>query len=365
MISLNDSTAHDRRGLPELVAREEPQPAERVTAVCAAEEKWKPKRRGPRRRIAICLTILIGLVALRVPVDAQSWQPPADNQRCPSKWGAGDERGSANHMKPETVLRATRLIKSGEVIELGHVLSPSIPLVGTRRFDVHTKRTFMNQASNRRGSNEELLISEMGQVGTQFDGFAHQTIADKVYNCFKVDEIASRNGFTKLGIEKVGALITRGVLIDVAGLKGVDILPDTYEITVQDLEGALQRQNLQLQPGDAVLIHTGWGKLWGKDNARYGKSCPGIGVQAAEWLAKQDPMLVGADNWPIEVLPNPDPQVSAPVHQILLVVNGIYLLENLKLEELAAKGVHEFAFIMQPLKMQGFSGSTVAPIAVR
>jgi kynurenine formamidase len=268
-------------------------------------------------------------------------------------------------MKPETVLRATRLIKSGEVIELAHVLSPSIPLVGTRRFDVHTKRTFMNQAANRRGSNEELVISEMGQVGTQFDGFAHQTIADKVYNCFKVDEIASRNGFTKLGIEKVGALITRGVLIDVAGLKGVDILPDSYEITVQDLEGALQRQNLQVQPGDAVLIHTGWGKLWGKDNARYGKSCPGVGVQAAEWLAKQDPMLVGADNWPIEVLPNPDPQVSAPVHQILLVVNGIYLLENLKLEELAAKGVHEFAFIMQPLKMQGFTGSTVAPVAVR
>ena len=155
------------------------------------------------------------------------------------------------------------------------------------------------------------------------------------------------------------------MLIDVAGLKGVGILPDTYEITVQDLEGALQRQNLQLQPGDAVLIHTGWGTLWGKDNARYGKSCPGIGVQAAEWLVKQDPMLIGSDNWPVEVFPNPDPQVSAPVHQILLVVNGIYLLENLKLEELAAKRVYEFAFIMQPLKMQGFSGSTVAPIAVR
>jgi kynurenine formamidase len=102
-----------------------------------------------------------------------------------------------------------------------------------------------------------------------------------------------------------------------------------------------------------------------RDNARYGKSCPGIGVQAAEWRAKQDPMLVGSDNWPVEVLPNPDPQVSAPVHQILLVVNGIYLLENLKLEERAAKRVHEFAFIIQPLKMQGFSGSTVAPIAVR
>lgn len=317
------------------------------------------------RRIAIGIAIVVALASMSATACAQSWRPPADNQRCPSKWGAADERGSGNHMKPESVLRATRLIKTGEVIELSYVLNSSMPLVGTRRFDVHTKRTFMNQFSNRRGSNEEILISEMGQVGTQLDGFAHQTIEDKVYNCFKLDEISTRGGFTKVGIEKVGALITRGVLIDVAGLKGVDTLPDTYEITVQDLKQALTRQNLTLQPGDAVIIHTGWGKLWGKDNARYGKTCPGIGVAAAEWLAKQDPILVGADNWPVEVFPNPDPQISAPVHQIMLVVNGIHILENLKLDELAAKRVHEFAFIMQPLKMQGFSGSTVAPIAVR
>jgi hypothetical protein len=236
--------------------------------------------------VVFCLTSSI--------TQAQTWRPLAENQRCPSKWGAGDERGSASHMKPESVLRATRLIKSGEVIELAHVLSDKMPFVGTRRFDVHTKRTFMNQASNRRGSNEEVVISEIGQVGTQFDGFAHQTIEDKVYNWFKVNDISSRGGFTKLGIEKVGTLMTRGVLIDEAGLKSVDMLPDTYEITVQDLEQALQRQNMKLQPGDAVVINTGWSRLWAKDNARYVKSCPGIGVRAAEWLAKQDPMLVGS-----------------------------------------------------------------------
>jgi kynurenine formamidase len=240
-----------------------------------------------------------------------------------------------------------------------------MPFFGTRRFDVHTKRTFMNPQSNRRGSNEELVVSEIGQVGTQLDGFAHQTIEDKVYNCFKVDEIASRGGFTKVGIEKVGTLITRGVLIDVAALKGVETLPDTYEITPQDLQQSLQKQNTRLQPFDAVLINTGWNKLWAKDNARYVKSCPGIGVAAAEWLAKQDPMLVGSDNWPVEVAPNPDPQISLPVHQIMLVVNGIHLLENLKLDDLAGKKVYEFAFVMQPLKAQGFSGSTVAPIAIR
>jgi kynurenine formamidase len=128
--------------------------------------------------------------------------------------------------------------------------------------------------------------------------------------------------------------MTRGVLIDVAGLKGVDTLPDTYEITVKDLQDALAKQRLTLQPGDAVLINTGWNRLWGKDNARYVKSCPGIGVAAAEWLAKQDPMLIGSDR-------------------------------NLKLDDLAAKQAYEFAFVMQPLKAQGFSGSTVAPVAIR
>jgi kynurenine formamidase len=303
--------------------------------------------------------------ALAGSAQAQSWTVPAESARCPSKWGANDERGSGNHMKPASVLRATKLIKTGEVIEIAHPLDGKMAFFGTRRFDVHVKRTFMNQFSNMRGSNEELVISEIGQVGTQFDGFAHQTHNDSHYNCVKTGDIATRTGFTKFGMEKVGTLITRGVLIDVAGLKGVDMLPDTYEITVQDLQDALKRQNLTLAPGDAVLIHTGWGALYGKDNPRYVKTCPGIGIAAAEWLAKQDPMLIGADNWPVEVAPNPDPKLSLPVHQVTLVVNGIHLLENLKLDELVAKKMHEFAFVMQPLKASGFTGSTVAPVAIR
>lgn len=298
-------------------------------------------------------------------VQAQTWQPPTEAARCPTKWGANDQRGSGNHMKPETVLRALKLVQTGEVIELGQVLSSTMPFFGTRRFDVHTKRTFMNPQTNRRGSNEELVVSEIGQVGTQFDGFAHQTIGDSLYNCFKLGDAATRNGFEKLGVENVGALITRGVLIDIAALKGVEMLPDNYEITVQDIEQALARQKLKLQPGDAVIIHTGYGKLWGKDNVRYVKASPGIGVAAAEWLAKQDPMLVGADNSSVEISPNPDPKLSLPIHQIMLVINGIHLLENLKLDQLAAQRVQEFALILQPLKIQGGTGSTVAPIALR
>lgn len=311
---------------------------------------------------------LLGAILMSVDVanaQAPSWSPPPESQRCPSKWGVNDERGSANHMKPQRVLDAVKSIKTGEVIELGHVLNNTMPFPGGRTFELHTLRTLMNQPSNRRGSNEEIVITALGQVGTQFDGISHQTHENSLYNCFKLDDIATRNGFSKLGVHNVGAIITRGVLIDVAGLKGVETLPDTYEITVQDLEDALKRQNTSIQPGDAVIINTGWGKLWGKDNARFVNTCPGIGVKAAEWLIAKDPILLGSDNHPVEVSPNPDPQLSLPVHQIALVVHGVHLLENIKLDELVQKGVNEFAFILEPLKIQGGTGSTVAPIAIR
>jgi kynurenine formamidase len=293
-----------------------------------------------------------------------SWTPPPPSQRCPSKWGAADERGSGNHMKPQTVLNAAKLIKTGEVIELGHVLEAGIPIQSTRRFEMFTKRTGEYLGSNKRGSNEELVVAEIGQVGTQFDGFAHQTHEDSLYNCFKLGEIATREGFRKLGIQNVGALMTRGVMIDVAGYKGVDMLEGGYEVTVADLEGALKKQNLTLQPGDAVIIHTGWGKLWNKDNPRYMKSHPGIGVKAGEWIIAKDPMLMGADNTSVENSPPSDPLLSGPIHQMALVIYGVHLLEHLKLDELSAKGVHEFAFIMQPMKLKGATGSSVAPIAV-
>jgi kynurenine formamidase len=311
------------------------------------------------------LLAALALLLLAPQVSAQSWKPPADSERCPSKWGAGDERGAGNHMKPETVLRAARLIKAGEVFELGRVLSESMPLPAGRRFEILTKRTRNDPGTNHRGSNEELVIAEIGQVGTQFDTFTHQMIGSSMYNCFKLDETASRTGFTKLGVQQVGALVTRGVLIDVAALKGTPMLAETYEITPQDLQQALAGQKLTLQPGDAVLIHTGWGTLWGKDNARYQRASPGIGTAAAEWLAKQDPMLVGSDNTAVEISPNPDKQLAGPVHQIMLVVNGIHLLENLRLDELASRRAHEFALIVEPLKIQGGTGSTVAPIAIR
>ena len=319
------------------------------------------------RKSAIILGVaaVLGLGSAADAQQAPSWTVPPEKERCPSKWGAGDERGSGNHQNAAAVKKAVGLIKTGEIIEIAHVLGDKMPFFGTRRFDIHVKRTFMNAFSNRRGSNEEMVLSEIGQVGTQFDGFAHQTHENSHYNCHKTEDIVGRGGFTKLGIQQAGMFFTRGVMIDVAGFKGVETLPDTYEITVEDLEGALKKQGTTIQTGDAIVINTGWGRLYGKENARYVKSCPGIGVKAAQWLIAKDPILLGADNWPVEVAPGPDPQLSLPVHQLALVVNGVHLLENLKLDELASKQVYEFAFAMQPLKIQGGTGSTVSPVAIR
>jgi kynurenine formamidase len=314
-------------------------------------------------------TIIAGaaLIAAVAATAAQtpSWTPPSEGARCPSKWGAGDQRGAGNHMKPATVVNAAKLIRTGEVIELGHVLKEGIPLSAGRHFDILTKPSTAPNGQNQRISNEELVVAEIGQVGTQFDGFAHQTHGNSLYNCFKLSEIVGRDGFSKLGIQNVGALFTRGVLLDVAKYKGVAMLGDTYEITVADLEGTMKRQNTTISAGDAVIVHTGWGTLWGRDNARYSRGNPGLGMPAAQFLIAKDPLLLGADTAPVEVNPNPDKALSIPIHQLTLVVNGVHLLENLKLDELAAKNVYEFALILQPLKLEGATGSTVAPIAVR
>src|SRR5262249_22654709 len=195
---------------------------------------------------SLAIVTVLGLCAFTTDAVAQSWKPPLPNERCPSKWGAADERGTGNHMKPANVLRAAQLIKTGETFELSHVLGLDMPLSPGRQYDVHTKRSTGPFGANQRYSNEELITSEIGQVGTQSRVDTHRTLVRLLDTCVKRDAVASRNGFTKMGMEKVGTLMTRGVLIDIAGLKGVDILPINYEITVADLEQALQKQGIRL-----------------------------------------------------------------------------------------------------------------------
>jgi kynurenine formamidase len=176
----------------------------------------------------------------------------------------------------------------------------------------------------------------------------------------------ARQGFPKLSVDKIPDIMTRGVLIDVAGFKNVDMLPAGYVITPDDLQQALAKEKVKLETGDAVMINTGWGKLYTvKDKDKYLKSSPGIGIAAGEWLIQQNPMLVGTDTCCVEVRPYPGQKVNLPIHAMFLIVNGVYLVENLKLEQLAAERAYETAYIMTPLKIEGGTGSTIDPIAVR
>ncbi len=167
---------------------------------------------------------------------AEQWSPPSPEKRCPSQWGANDERGAANHMKPQTVLKGIRLVKEGKTYELGRVLEPAMPNFGTRRYAIHTARSFNPPSANKLLGNEELVVTELGQIGTQFDALPHIAIGDLLYNCVKMDDVVTGSGFKKLGVENLGGIVTRGVLLDVAAAKGVESLEAGYEITVADLK---------------------------------------------------------------------------------------------------------------------------------
>jgi len=188
---------------------------------------------------------------------AQSWEMPSEAQRCPSKWGAKDEVGSGNLMKPEMALKAAKLIHTGEVFSLGFHLSGELPLIQGRRFDLHMKRSTATDPGTR-GENEEIVITELGQVGTQLDAFAHQIYGGKYYNCFTDHEMSfstgddlaggGRQGFPYLGVEKIPDIMTRGVLIDVAALKNVDMLSGGYVITAEDF----RLRNLNSRSADSL-----------------------------------------------------------------------------------------------------------------
>jgi kynurenine formamidase len=283
----------------------------------------------------------------------------------PSRWGADDQRGAANRLTPAKVLEAKDLIKQGTVYQLGHVYESGMPMFGTRHYSLRIPQAFAMPGRNQAVYHDEVISGELGQIGTQFDGLGHLGIGDLFYNGNRRSEFAQAEGLMRLGIENVGPIVTRGVLIDVARFKGVEQLQGGYEITLADVQGALQRERVEIRPGDVVVIHTGWGALWMKDNPRFVESAPGIGIAAAQFLADKEVVVVGADTWGVEVMPNPDSSLSAPVHQLLIARNGIYLHENLITEALARDSVYEFAYMFAPLRLKGATGSPGNPIAVR
>jgi len=283
----------------------------------------------------------------------------------PSRWGAADQRGAANRITPAKVLEAKNLITQGAVYQLGRTYETAMPMFGTRHYSLRIPQTFGPMGSNQTTYHDEIVSAEIGQVGTQFDGLGHIGIGDVFYNGNDRNEFSKAEGLTKLGVENVGAIATRGVLVDVAAYKGVAQLAGGYEITLADLEGTLERQSMEVRAGDVVLVHTGWGSHWLTDNAKFVANAPGIGLAAAQYLVEREVVMVGSDTWATEVVPNPNPELQFPVHQLLLPRNGIYIFENLATEDLARDRAYEFAFFFAPLKLKGATGSPGNPIAIR
>jgi kynurenine formamidase len=324
--------------------------------------------------------IIMGGVAGAAIVSCSAWvsrgsqqaaQGPLSEKFWPSEFGADDQRGAANRITPAKVAGAARLVNKGQIYQLGRVYEQGMPIPGKRHFSLTIPGlpTGAPQGSNKIVSNDELVSGEIGQVGTQFDGLGHVGVhidgEDYFYNGNKLSDFGDTYGLKKLGVENAGAFFTRGILLDVCALTGKERLPAGYVISPEELAACLKNANLEIQEGDVVLIRTGHGKLWMKDNAAYGAGEPGIGLAAAKFLTDRKVALIGCENWAIEAFPHERGDLVFPVHQWDLTKNGVYHIENMDLEQLAADGVREFCFVFSPLRLKGATGSPGNPIAIR
>lgn len=289
----------------------------------------------------------------------------------PSEWGADDQRGAANRITPQKILQAASLIKEGKIYQLGRVYEQNMPMSGNRSYvlTIPGRPTMGPMGKNQIVANSEMVTAELGQVGTQFDGLGHVGVRvngeDIFYNGFKLSEIGDSYGLKKLGIENVGVIFTRGVLLDVAKYKGVERLESGYVISVDDIKGTLAKENVEIQEGDAVLFHTGHGALWEKDGKQYHAGEPGPGITAIKWLVEKKIVMLGADNFATEAMPGENKERPVEGHQHLLTRNGVYNHENLDLSGLVKDGVYEFVYVFSPLRLKGATGSPGNPFAMK
>lgn len=283
-------------------------------------------------------------------------------------WGPGDEVGAANRLNPQLVLDAAKLVTTGRVYSLGMAVDRHTPAYGHRGFQLR-----MMQPENPDGRgvgptaltyNDELVEAWMG-VGTQLNGLGHVGIDNVYYNGHRAEDFVTVNGLTRLGLEKVPPIVTRGVLLDMAAHFGTDIVPAGRAFTAADIEAAAARQGVSIRTGDVVLFHTGWLNLVGKDNQRYLSGGPGINRDAAALLAGKGVVAVGSDTWALEVVPGEPGAGTFEVNQFLLARNGIYVLENIHSADLAKDRAYEFLFALGHPKYAGAAQSIINPIAIR
>jgi kynurenine formamidase len=290
-----------------------------------------------------------------------------------SRWGPADQLGAANLLTVEKRLAALRSVEQGRMVDLSHEISMDAPFMvpnqtpflmsiwASWRDSIRRRR--LGGALNDAGANVE-RIEMTAHVGTHIDALGHFSKGDRLYNGLSAAETVTDWGLLKLGIEQAPPMITRGVLLDVAGLDGGAHLNPGRAITPDELARAAETAQVGIEPGDIVLIRTGWGRYFGSDNAKYLAGEPGIDLPAAQWLTRHGVVAIGCDNMAVEVLPNPDRTLAMPVHQHALVEAGVHLIENLALDELARDRLSSFCFILLATKFRGATGAPVRPVAL-
>jgi kynurenine formamidase len=297
------------------------------------------------------------------------------------RWGEEDQRGALNLLTQDVVRAATGAVRQGRVISL------SLPIKGSTSSSVaetvpHLKgrplpQHFMSvdgadyeagvklPAGGRGIADDALIVSPHGTT-THMDALCHMWTGKQIYNGHASSRIRSY-GATRCGMENVEGVVTRGILFDVPAFRGVSVLGPTDRITVADLESMSACAGITVGQGDAVVIRTGWPTVFAESPERYWAGEPGLSSEAAQWLAARDIALVACDNSAISGLNvegRADETLDDDIHMIFLWRHGIYLLEMLWLEELAAAGQSTFLFVVAPLKIVGGTGSPVNPLAV-
>lgn len=261
---------------------------------------------------------------------------------------------------------ALRMAREGRVFDLGLELGEHVPQGNPGDFVPFSLTWRTTPEGCALAGHEHQFAAEAItgslHVSTHIDGLAHIAADGKIFGGHDVSQVRADRGFTVEGMERVPPIITRGLVLDVAGLHGADALPDGYEITTGDIKGALASAGLTIRPGDAVCVRTGKIREFYTDPVAYQRSQPGVGPDAAIWMYEAGMAVLGTDTTGTEAIPFPDEHRTT--HRVMIVERGVHLVENLYLDEAADARVGEGLFICLPLRITGATGSWVRPVLV-
>jgi kynurenine formamidase len=310
------------------------------------------------------LAPVVSALAMALAMPAQAQTAPCS----PSKWGPNDQIGALNNITAANVLEASKLIKKGKSIRMGIETNSKTPAYAPRTFSLTVlspgQENGASLGATKTNYNDDIIMGWVG-IGSQLDGLGHIGTANVYYNCNKAGDFVTAGGLKKLGIENVPAIATRGVILDMVGLLGKDPVPEGTAFNRKEIDAAVARQGIKPPgKGDVVIFYTGWTKLIGKDDKRYGSVEPGLGVEGARYLASLNVAAVGADTWALEVIPFEVASNVFHVHQILLTENGMHILENVNAEEAVKDKVYEGLFTLGPSRITGAVQAIINPIFV-